>query len=88
MGFYVKLIVGETLPFCFLFFNFSVDCNYNWLSFRVVIVVVIFSVSPFSWPFEMDVIIDLAIIVFETVSVVSLKKNKILDKIWMGSAGR
>lgn len=48
--------------------------RYNWLSLRVVVVVdVIFSVSPFSWPFDIVVMIDLTTTVFELVSVVSLK---------------
>lgn len=49
--------------------------NYNWLSFRVVVVVVIVSDSPFSWPFDIDVIIDLMTTLFELVSVVSLENE-------------
>lgn len=56
--------------------------NYNWLSFRVVdVVVVIFSVSPFSWPFDIDVMIDFTTTVFELVSVVSLQEKNYKLKI-------
>lgn len=47
--------------------------HYNWLSLRVVVVVVIFSVSPFSCPFDIVVMMDFITIVLELVSVVSLK---------------
>lgn len=55
--------------------------NYNWLSFRVVVVVVIFSVSPFSWPFDIDVMMDFTTTVFELVSIVSLWTRKVMGKM-------
>lgn len=55
--------------------------RYNWLSLRVVVLVVIFSVSPFSWPFDMVVMIDLTTTVFELVSVVSLEIAKLRKKM-------
>lgn len=39
----------------------------------MVVVVVIFSVSPFSWPFDIDVITDFTTTVLELVSIVSLQ---------------
>lgn len=60
--------------FCFVFF--SDPDSYNWLSFRVVVVVVIFSVSPFSCPFDIVVMTDFITTVFELVSVVSLQLQK------------
>lgn len=47
--------------------------HYNWLSLRVVVVVVIFSVSPFSWPFDIVVMMDFTTTVFELVSTESLQ---------------